>query len=153
MSRAPEDGAMPSLLAQARALIGLEKDAARQRLGGGLSEDPDDGYEAMQGVASLENGDVFPGTLYLKDDRVEMVYLGPGGLHGVTAADLESELPGEATLLRSRAGKTANMHVRAEEGVAYSAEGDEVHFVEVFRPRSLQDYESEIYNDPGPFIR
>ena len=144
---------MPSLLAQARALIGLEQDAARQRLGPGLTEDPDDGYEAMQGVASLENGDVFPGTLYLKDGRVELIYVGPGGLDGVTAADLESELEGKATLLRSRARKTANMHVRAEEGVAYSAEGDEVHFLEVFRPRSLGAYESEIYEDPGPFIR
>ena len=46
-----------------------------------------------------------------------------------------------------------NHHVHAEQGVAYSADGDEVAFVEVFRPRSLAEYERDIYRDPGLFIK
>ena len=66
---------------------------------------------------------------------------------------LEAEGGGEHATLRSRAGKTAALEVWPEAGMAYSADGDTVHFVELFPPRSLAAYEQEIYQDPGPFVR
>jgi hypothetical protein len=45
------------------------------------------------------------------------------------------------------------MFVYASEGVAFSAAGRSLNFVEVFRPRSQKEYEAEIYREPKPFIR
>ena len=36
--------------------------------------------------------------------------------------------------------------------MAFSADGDEVEFLEVFPPTTLERYESEIYREPGPFV-
>jgi hypothetical protein len=55
--------------------------------------------------------------------------------------------------MRSRAGKEYTHTVYPTEGVAFSADGDEVVILEVFPPRTLDAYLKEIYEDPGPFIR
>ena len=132
----------------ARALLDLSRDELLARLGAG-PEDVDDGYryEGLDDVAMLYKPEAFPARIYLRDGRPEMVY----------ASEPEGWSPdgigGEDAELRSRAGKTFTHHVHAEQGVAWSSDGDEVAFVEVFRPRSLAEYEREIYRDPGPFIR
>jgi mannose-6-phosphate isomerase-like protein (cupin superfamily) len=50
--------------------------------------------------------------------------------------------------LRSRAGRRFTDHVWADRGVAVSTDGNEIAFLEVFPPRSLERYEREIYEDP-----
>jgi hypothetical protein len=73
-----------------------------------------------------------------------------GVRHSALAADLRQRR-GPARR-RGRSSTTANQYVQAERGVAYSEDGDEVEFVEVFPPRSLEAYLEDIYRDPGEFI-
>jgi len=55
--------------------------------------------------------------------------------------------------LRSRAGKKSNQLVFAGEGFAASIHGDDVDFVELYAPCTLETYLSEVYREPGRFIR
>jgi hypothetical protein len=139
-------------LDEARDLLGLTQDELVARLGVGPGDiDPGYRYEGLDDVAMLYSPDAFPGRIYLRDDRPEIVYVSEPA--GWSEAKLEAELGGPGDELRSRAGKTFTHHVHADRGVAWSSDGDEVAFVEVFRPRSLAEYERDIYRDPGPFIR
>jgi hypothetical protein len=55
--------------------------------------------------------------------------------------------------LRSRAGKQFLQRIFASKGVAFSARrgGDELLLVEVFTPRTLEEYMGSLYDDPGRF--
>ena len=111
-------------------------------------------YEGLEGLSQYYNPAVFPGRVYVGSDGVEMVYVPSGpALAGVTRGDIEKGAGTQPTLLRSRAGKEYVHYAHPEQGIAYSSEGDQVRFDEIFRPRSLDAYEAEIYRDPGPFIR
>lgn len=140
-------------LAAARTLLSLSESEIRQRLGPDAYEDPESEYEGLEDVLELRNEAVFPGSIYLRDGAVELIYAPRAALEGVAKEELEAELTGEPERLRSRAGKKANLLVRADQGVAYSADRDRVHFVEVFPPCTLEDYRERIYIDPGAFIR
>lgn len=144
---------MSSVLADARAYLGRTLEEVQRALGPHAEPIPGDEYGAMGEVTSIEYDVVFPGTLFLRDDTVELIYLGEDAVAGLSRADLAAELGGEAVRLRSRAGKQAGLFVHAEQGVAYSAQGDSLDFVEVFRPRSQSAYETEIYREPHAFIR
>jgi hypothetical protein len=111
-------------------------------------------YEGLAGVTQYYNRDVLPARIYVRADRVDMVYVPSGpALAGVTCYDLDAEAGGKPVSFRSRAGKEYVHYAHTEQGLAYSAKGDDVRFVEVFPPCSLDAYEREIYRDPGPFIR
>ena len=133
-------------LADARALLDLDEGQLVARLGGEVERELR--YEGLGEV------DAVVGTgarVFLRDGRPVLVYLSEP--EDVTEASLAAELGGPGELLSSRTGKTFNLHVHADQGVAYSADGDDVAFVEIFRPRSLAEYERDVYVDPGPFIR
>jgi hypothetical protein len=144
---------MATLLEAAKAFIGRTKEEALAALGEGATFEPADEYQKLQGLSSLENPSVFPGTLYLKDRKVELVYLGDEATARISASSLEDELKGSPARRRSRAGKQASTYIHADDGVAYSAEGNEVHFIEVFQPCTLEEYEAQIYREPPDFIR
>jgi len=55
--------------------------------------------------------------------------------------------------LRSRAGKTARQEVYAGQGFTISITGDDIHFIEIYRSMSPDEYLDEIYRVVGPFIR
>lgn len=139
-----------------RALLELTDAQVRARLQIDGAGETHEGvqYEGIVGVTQYYNPDAFAGRVYVRGDRVEIVYVPSGpALAGVTRADLDAPAGGEPAALRSRAGKEYVHYAHPEQGLAYSAEGDDVLFVEVFRPRSLEAYEAEIYRDPGPFTR
>lgn len=139
-------------LTEVRSLLSLTEDELRERLGPNVEEDPESDYEGLEDVLELTGGSV-PGSVYLRDGRVVLVYVPRRAVEGTDPADLESQLSTEPARLRSRAGKTANLWVRPGEGVAYSADSSKVHFVEVFPPSTLEEYREQIYVDHGPFIR
>ena len=144
---------MASLIEIAKAFLGRSESDVRRALGDHASYSADDEYESLDGLTSLENPAVFPGTLYLLDGVVELVYFGDEAVSSVTPAQIEEEVKGRPARLRSRAGKKASTFVHAHDGVAYSAEGNQVNFIEVFRPRTRKEYEEQIYKEPPAFIR
>lgn len=148
-----ESTAARELLEAARRLLGLSLEDARSALGGASHTVPGDEYGKLQDLTSIQASGRFPATLYVEAREVRLVRIGPDGLNGVTASALRSQVKSEPVILRSRAGKLARMEVSAEEGVAFSSEGDCVHFVEVFEPCTLRDYESRYYRSPDTFMR
>lgn len=144
---------MKGIIAAARDYLGRSRAEVQALLGAEAEHVAGDEYGRMVGVTSISGSAVFPGTLYLRNDEVELVYVGDAALSDVSRSDLEAQLGGEPVHLRSRAGKQATMGVHAEQGVAYSAQGDALDFLEVFRPRGQEAYEAEIYLEPSAFIR
>ena len=55
--------------------------------------------------------------------------------------------------VRSRAGKTSNQLIFAAKGFTVSITHNDVNFIELYPPCSLEDYLEKIYIEPGPFIR
>lgn len=144
---------MGSLVEDARAYLGLTLEEVLGVLGPEARAFPGDEYGAMHDVTSVNAEPTFPGKLYLDDGRVELVRVSRRPLADLSRADLDAQFGADAIRLRSRSGKKANLWVHAEQGVAYSAQGDTLDFLEVFGPRSQAAYEAEIYADPGAFIR
>ena len=142
-----------SLLTRARAFLGLGLAEVQRVLGDGARPVPGDEYGRMENVTSIENPQVFPGTLYLGNETVELVRVGRAGLAEITEPMLRAHCGPDPVCLRSRAGKTANMWVYAPQGVAYSSQGETVHFLEVFHPCSHGEYEARIYREPPDFVR
>ncbi len=141
-------------LAAARALLDLSEEQLRGRFqidGGEVHADRS--YEGLQHVTQYYNPKVFPARVYARDGRVHMVYVPSGpALEGLTPSGLAAQLGSEAAQMRSRAGKEFVHFVHAEQGVAYSGDDQEIIFLEVFPPRSLQTYLAEVYRAPGPFV-
>ena len=64
---------MEMLINDARALLGLSLDEVRRVLGTAATIVSGDEYQGMEDVVSVENREVFPGTVYLKEGNVELV--------------------------------------------------------------------------------
>jgi hypothetical protein len=140
-------------LEQLRSLLDLDEAALLDRLGvSPESVEREVRYEKLEDVDAVDPPD-FPGTVFLRGGRVELVYVPRRALEGVSAAPLRAELGEPEAQLRSRAGKTYAQNVYPSAGVAFAAHGDELAYVEVFRPRSLDEYERDIYREPRAFIR
>jgi hypothetical protein len=141
-----------SRLGELLSLRDLTLDDAKERLG--VAEDKiEDGlrYEGMSDLTLAHDADAHPGYFYFRDGRLVMLYV--ENLDGLDADSLRSELGEPEATLRSRAGKGYAHRVYPGRGIAYSSKGDDVAFVEVFPPTSLDRYEREIYEDPGEFIK
>jgi len=141
-------------LKEAREMLGRPFATVRESLEDGGEYRGQARYEGLEGVEQVYNKEKFAGRVYGRDGRVEVIYV-PGGsaLADTTVKELSSGMKGKGKEMRSRAGKEFTHVVYAEEGLAFSAEGDELGFVEVFRPRPLKQYLEDIYRDPGPFTR
>lgn len=143
---------VPFDLDECRAMLELSPDEVKERLAGGEVRERVQ-YEGIKGVTQYYNPDVFPGRVYVSEERVEMVYVPRTALQDVTAKEIKSHIKGRTKSLRSRAGKEYTHVVDADDGVAYSTDDDEVVILEVFPPRKFKQYEEDIYEDPGEFIR
>ena len=55
--------------------------------------------------------------------------------------------------VRSRAGKTSNQLVFATIGITVSITRNEVDFIEIYPPCSVEDYLQNIYREPQAFIK
>jgi hypothetical protein len=141
---------------QFQEVLDLDEAGVRRRLDGPDAEvNTDRRYEGLEHVTHYYNPSVLPAHVYVRNGRVQMVYVprGSAALQDTTPADIDAQVGGRGQRVRSRAGKSSNQYVRADQGVAYSTDEDEVEFVEIFRPRSLDAYLREIYQDPGEFIK
>jgi hypothetical protein len=105
---------------------------------------PVTGYEGLSDVELVEA----PGgeRIFVRGDEVKMIYLGEECLPpSITHDALIEALGADTVRLRSSQGKSARQHVVAEQGIAWSVEGDEVGFVEVFPPTDMETYRREVY--------
>ena len=120
-----------------------------------------DSREPVGSYGSLHDLDVIespsrPGIrFYLHADAVVMVYIGPSAHpEGLSDEILRVELDEPDTeRLRSRQGKRGRMSVAAERGIAWSSMDGTVGWIELFAPRSFEQYRTEIYATPPKFIQ
>ena len=85
-----------------------------------------------------------------------LVYVGDRRqLPGVGRSGVEAELGPPEAVLACRAGKEYAQWVFPAKGVAaaVAASADDLAFVEIFPPLTLEEYLHTLYEDPGPFVR
>jgi hypothetical protein len=110
-------------------------------------------YEKITDVTRVD----LPDDLYFffKDGKLKMIYTS----NDVVAKKLWNEFSSFTNIkspektVRSRAGKTSNQIIFANQGIAASVTQDEIDFIEVYPPCSLQEYLENIYREPPLFIR
>lgn len=109
-------------------------------------------FERLSNLTEIHNPALSPARFYFKDDKLTLIYLEDSAtLAAYDRQALKARLGGDGVLLRSRAGKTSNLHVYAQQGVAVSL-SDELDFIQIFAPMTQSEYEQTIYEDPGKFI-
>jgi hypothetical protein len=148
-----DEAAGTALIERARGFLGMTLKDARDFLGRDAQVVPGDEYGWLQDLTSLGSEDVFPGTLYLEAHEVRLVRINRSGLQGITRTALCSQMKGSPVQLRSPAGKLANLLVYADQGIAFSCRGEDLHFLEAFSPCSQREYETRYYRAPPAFIR
>lgn len=114
--------------------------------------------ESVTGYQRLADLDVIdaPGgeRIFLRGDDVVLIYVGEDWLPTGTDHQALVRVAGsDGEELRSRQGKSALMHVVADKGLAWSEDGGEVGFVELFPPTTIDGYRKTIYREPPKFKR
>jgi hypothetical protein len=146
---------MQARLMQLKALIGTDQQAFIERFG----IPPEHirspaAYEHMKDVTEIydpEQRDLGPARFYFRNGRLVVIYLADASTIEEREIDAFKRDPAdEGTVLRSRAGKTSNLHVYADKGLAVSVDR-EIDFIEIFQPMTQQEYEQTIYVAPGSF--
>lgn len=110
-------------------------------------------YEKLDSVTrvSLPGGQYF----HFKEDKLLLIYI--SGEEAVKSVWNEfknaTSSASPEKKVRSRAGKTSNQLIYASQGVTASTDKNEVHFIEIYPPCSVEDYLKHIYEEPQRFIR
>jgi len=135
-----------------KGLLGLEKQAFIERYGIKASQVRSDAqYERMAHVDDIYNPELSPAHFFFQRAKLALIYMGDTTvLSSLNAETIKARFGGDGVELRSRAGKTSNLHVYPEQGVAISI-GDEVDFFELFPPMSINDYKHKIYENIESF--
>lgn len=131
------------------ALRGLGRAEVLARCGGEQAA-VDVAYERLAGVDRLTTP---AGHFFFRGQEQVMLYVPATALADIDPAALERELGEPAARLRSRAGGDSAFLVYPGRGVALSTDGRAVEILEIFPPRSLEQYVAEIWRDPGVFHR
>lgn len=147
---------MQGRLTQLKALIGTDQQIFVERFG----IRPEHirsaaAYERMKDVTEIydpEQRDLGSAHFYFRNARLAVIYLADASAIGDREIDaFKRDRADEGTVLRSRAGKTSNLHVYADKGLAVSVDR-EIDFIEIFQPMTQQEYEQTIYVAPGSFV-
>lgn len=146
---------MQGRLARLKALIGMDQQAFIDRFGIRPEHIRSSAaYERMKDVNEIHNpdhGELGSARFFFRNAKLVLIYLSDAT--DISKSDID-EVKGDpadqGTVLRSRAGKTSNLHVHAEKGIAIS-KGKRIDFIELFQPTTQQEYEQTIYVEPGPF--
>jgi hypothetical protein len=134
-------------------LLGISADKLRSEFPRSQFEaDPNSVYGGLPQVALLRNED---GLFYFDKDKLILIHIhSPAILSKLDAQSLLSELGTPEAELNSRAGKGYTQYAFPKRGIAFSSDSDDqIAFVEIFVPMTLDDYLAHVYVDPGPFVR
>ncbi len=110
-------------------------------------------YEKLINVTRIDLPD--NRLFFFRDGRLQIIYI--SGEESVS--ELWNEIKHSVNIdmpenmVRSRAGKTANQLIFASNGFTASVNKNEVHFIEIYPPCSVDQYMDSIYEEPSPFIR
>ena len=110
-------------------------------------------YEKIADVTRIERLD--NEFFFFKDDKLIVIYISNESLTTKVWAEFSNTsfaITPEKTV-RSRAGKKSNQVIFASEEIAASITKDEVDFIEIFRPCTVEEYITNIYNEVPAFIR
>lgn len=120
---------------------------------GGEQIDKDVRYEKITDVDCVKLG--YGQFFYFQAGKLKLIYLSGGELANRIWDEFNRSAYADApnSEVRSRAGKKSNQIVVAEQGITASVQGDDVDFLEIYPPQSLEDYLAHIYREPGRFIR
>ena len=93
--------------------------------------------------------------VFFKDGVLKMIYISNDALADKLWKEFKNATKESAPerTVRSRAGKTSNQEIFSAQGITASIARDEVDFIEIYPPCSLQDYLDKIYREPHKFIR
>ena len=111
------------------------------------------GYGNLSELDRIEGGEDFPGHFFFRGADQVLLYLGRSALGDADLSELERELGAPAETLRSRAGAESQLRVHPDRGVAYATDRSSVEILEIFAPTTIERYRTEVYEDPGEFIR
>ncbi len=107
-------------------------------------------YEKLAPVDKIHNPEKHPGHFYFQGDRLVMLYVGQGEEIGHLKMSRLIKKFGQPVELDSRAGKFPH-YVFPKKGFACSADGEQILFIEIFPPCTLEYYLEHIYEQPIPF--
>jgi hypothetical protein len=114
-------------------------------------------YIRLAGLARVYDRDAHPGRFYFHeaDETFVLLYIEQPGRDypQLTSPALRKYLGEPAAELPSRAGPQHVQSVYPEQGMAFSADQQEVSFLEIFQPTTLETYQAQFYMNPGTFIR
>ncbi|MBT1705129.1 hypothetical protein [Chryseosolibacter indicus] len=108
-------------------------------------------YEKITSVTRVSLGD--GKNFYFKEGKLKLIYISRDTLTKKLWNEFKSITNTSEKRVRSRAGKTANQLIFAAHGITASVTKDEVNFIEIYPPCSLEYYLENIYKEPRPFIR
>jgi hypothetical protein len=110
-------------------------------------------YEKITDVVRVDLGD--NKFVFFKDGVLKMIYISNDALADKLWKEFKNATKESAPerTVRSRAGKTSNQEIFSAQGITASIARDEVDFIEIYPPCSLQDYLDKIYREPHKFIR
>jgi len=110
-------------------------------------------YEKIPDVRRVDLADNH--FFFFKDGKLKIIYISDEGSTKKIWGEFKSttNINAPEKTARSRAGKTSYQLIFAGQGITASITHDDVDFIEIYPPCSLQAYLEKIYREPGPFIR
>lgn len=135
------------------ALRDLSQDELQKQLGVTAEHIATDrSYGQLTSVTQWRHPGAHPGYFIFQDGKLALIYIDDAkAVSKLEPGDLRQAFGEPEARLRSRAGKKVPFHVHAGQGLAYAADSDTVHYVEIFPPMSLADYQARIYKEPPPY--
>lgn len=110
-------------------------------------------YEKLEEVnrVTLDDDQWF----FFKGSKLKLIYISGGARAEMVWTEFNNTVNTNTpeSIVRSRAGKTSNQVIFSGLGITASTTRDTVDFIEIYPPQPLQEYLTNIYRDPGPFIR
>lgn len=109
-------------------------------------------YGNLQDLSTIVLSDNLPSTLYFKDGEFVLLYVS-GGQTTYTVASLHKQYPKTEVITPSRAGKRFSHYVVPDKGIAWSDDGEELAFIEIFPSTTIQGWKEKLYKHPGDFYK
>ena len=107
-------------------------------------------YGSLQDLSVVVHTAELPCTMYFKNGEFVLLYVS-GDQSTYTAKSLHKQFPNTDAVSPSRAGKRFSHYVAPDKGIAWSDDGEELAFIEIFPATTLHGWKETLYTNPGSF--